>query len=97
MRTVGIREIKSKLSEYLRQVREGERILVTDRGRVVAELREPGPVIEGAGVPPRLWELATQGLVRLGSGQDPSLYPELPRLTPDGTAAQLLTEDRGEQ
>lgn len=97
MRTVGIREMKSKLSEYLRRVREGEHILVTDRGRVVAELREPGPVLEETGIPPRLWELASRGLVRLGGGQDPSLYPELQRLAADGTAARLLAEERGER
>jgi antitoxin (DNA-binding transcriptional repressor) of toxin-antitoxin stability system len=41
MRVVGIRELKSKLSEYLREVRAGEVFLVTDRDRVVAELRPP--------------------------------------------------------
>jgi len=42
MRAVGIRELKNRLSEYLRQVQQGERVLVTDRGRVIAELRPPG-------------------------------------------------------
>ena len=40
MRAVGIRELKNRLSEYLRQVQNGERVLVTDRGRVIAELRD---------------------------------------------------------
>ncbi|HSJ05549.1 MAG TPA: hypothetical protein VK936_02530 [Longimicrobiales bacterium] len=42
MRVVGVRELKAKLSEYLRDVRRGETFLVTDRDRVVAELRQPG-------------------------------------------------------
>jgi antitoxin (DNA-binding transcriptional repressor) of toxin-antitoxin stability system len=42
MRVVGVRELKAKLSEYLRDVRRGEVFLVTDRDRVVAELRQPG-------------------------------------------------------
>lgn len=36
--TVGIRELKSKLSEYMERTREGERFLVTDRGEPVAEI-----------------------------------------------------------
>jgi antitoxin (DNA-binding transcriptional repressor) of toxin-antitoxin stability system len=42
MRVVGIRELKARLSEYLRDVRRGEVFLVTDRQEVVAELRPPG-------------------------------------------------------
>ena len=41
MRAVAVRELKNRLSEYLRQAARGEIILVTDRGRVVAELRRP--------------------------------------------------------
>ncbi|MBV8201101.1 MAG: type II toxin-antitoxin system prevent-host-death family antitoxin [Acidobacteria bacterium] len=41
MKAVGIRELKNSLSEYLRQVRGGEEVLVTDRGKPVAELRAP--------------------------------------------------------
>ncbi len=35
---VGIRELKSRLSEYVGRAAKGERIVVTDRGREVAEL-----------------------------------------------------------
>ena len=35
---VGVRELKSKLSEYLGRVEAGEDIVVTDRGRPVARL-----------------------------------------------------------
>jgi antitoxin (DNA-binding transcriptional repressor) of toxin-antitoxin stability system len=36
---VGVKQLKSRLSEYLRLVRNGETVLVTDRDEVVAELR----------------------------------------------------------
>ncbi|HUN56696.1 MAG TPA: type II toxin-antitoxin system Phd/YefM family antitoxin [Candidatus Binataceae bacterium] len=39
MKSVGVKQLKSKLSEYLRLVRAGEIVLVTDRDEVVAELR----------------------------------------------------------
>ncbi len=41
MRTVGLKILKNKLSEYVRLVRGGETVLITDRDRVVAELRPP--------------------------------------------------------
>jgi antitoxin (DNA-binding transcriptional repressor) of toxin-antitoxin stability system len=66
MKVVGIRELKARLSEYLRDVRRGEVILVTDRQRVVAELRPPGtlpsPVHDD--VANRLDRLAASGDVR---------------------------------
>jgi antitoxin (DNA-binding transcriptional repressor) of toxin-antitoxin stability system len=43
MRTVGIKVLKNKLSEYVRAAAGGETVLVTDRDRVVAELRPPRP------------------------------------------------------
>ncbi len=36
--TVGIRELKAKLSEYVSRAANGEQIVVTDRGRPVARL-----------------------------------------------------------
>lgn len=42
MRAVGIKTLKNKLSEYIRAVAAGQTVLVTDRGRVVAEIVPPG-------------------------------------------------------
>jgi len=41
MRSVGIKTLKDKLSEYVRLVAGGETVLVTDHDRVVAELVPP--------------------------------------------------------
>jgi antitoxin (DNA-binding transcriptional repressor) of toxin-antitoxin stability system len=41
MRAVGIKLLKNRLSEYVRLAASGEVVLVTDRDRVVAELRPP--------------------------------------------------------
>jgi antitoxin (DNA-binding transcriptional repressor) of toxin-antitoxin stability system len=43
MKVVGIKELKNKLSEYVKLAKSGEVVLVTDRGDVVAELRAPTP------------------------------------------------------
>lgn len=39
MKSVGVKQLKTRLSEYLRLVRGGETVLITDRDEVVAELR----------------------------------------------------------
>jgi prevent-host-death family protein len=38
---VGVAELRQNLSRYLRRVERGERLLVTDRNRPVAELGPP--------------------------------------------------------
>ena len=43
MKTVGLKVLKNKLSEYVRIAAKGETVLVTDRGRVVAEMNAPQP------------------------------------------------------
>ena len=35
---VGVRDLKSRLSEYLRQVRQGQTVIITDHGRPVGRL-----------------------------------------------------------
>src|SRR3954465_4313540 len=41
MKTVGLKVLKNKLSEYVRAAASGETIVVTDRGRPVAEIVPP--------------------------------------------------------
>jgi prevent-host-death family protein len=36
---VGVRELKTRLGRYLREVRRGRTLVITDRGEPVAELR----------------------------------------------------------
>jgi antitoxin (DNA-binding transcriptional repressor) of toxin-antitoxin stability system len=52
MRSVGLKVLKNKLSEYVRLAAGGETVLVTDRDRVVAELVPPqagrSPVLSDA-------------------------------------------------
>jgi prevent-host-death family protein len=41
MTTVGVAELRQNLSRYLRLVEQGERLIVTERNRPVAELGPP--------------------------------------------------------
>ena len=98
MKTVGVRELKNRLSEYIRQVRSGEGVLVTDRGQVVAELTPPGHGATDASVPAGLLALARRHLLAIGAPSEDGLYPALPRSRRRKmTAAQLLREERGDR
>jgi prevent-host-death family protein len=57
MKTVELRELQNRLSHYVRQVRSGEGVLVTDRGEIVAELLPPGQGLDESGVPAGLMAL----------------------------------------
>ena len=64
---VGTRELKNRLSHYLRQLRDSrEPIYVTDRGEIVAELR---PVADGRVDSEVLLALAAAGELSLGNGR----------------------------
>ena len=95
MKSVGLRELKNRLSEYVREVRSGEGVLVTDRGEVVAELISPGPGGDERGVPSGLVALARKGQVTLGAPNNPTVYPKLARLLKRHRATELLNEERG--
>ncbi|MGI8926052.1 MAG: type II toxin-antitoxin system Phd/YefM family antitoxin [Tepidiformaceae bacterium] len=57
--TVGVREFKAHLSEYLRRVKAGEVVVITDRGRPVGRLI---PEATGASeVEAKAWEMVAAG------------------------------------
>ncbi len=65
METVGIRELKNRLSAYIRKVAAGDVVIVTDRGVVVAELVPPGWQRPAVDVHPGLLELVRRDGLRL--------------------------------
>lgn len=97
MRTIGIRELKARLSQVLREVQQGDPVLVTDRGRVVAELRLPDATA-WAGTSPStaLARLAAAGHLRLAE-PTPDPYPVSPIRSPAGLSRELLAQERGER
>jgi prevent-host-death family protein len=93
--TVGIRELKDNLSQYVRKVEAGARVSVTANGRVVAELVPAAGGARGrAGS--RFEALVEAGLVvpAAESGDPTEGWPTI-RLKP-GTARALIDEDRGD-
>jgi len=99
MRTIGVRELKAQLSKVLRDVQAGEVVLVTDRGRVVAEVRRPDASAWAASPTERaIARLAATGDLRVGerSSAPYNSYRESPITSAEGTARALLDADRGD-
>ena len=65
MTTVGIRELRDRLSDYLRRVKAGERLVVTDRGRAVAVISPPADEPTSR----QFEELLREGIGRWGGGK----------------------------
>ena len=92
METIGIENLKDKLSECLRAVAAGETVRVTDSGRVVAEIvppRDEAAVAAAtpAATPEEKWaELIRQGVVT------PAKVPPGQRLPPHSLAIMTLAE-----
>jgi prevent-host-death family protein len=94
VRSVGLKALKNKLSEYVRLASRGEVILVTDRDKVVAELVPPRDTRADLVSDATLAQLVRTGVLA------PPLYPPSPppRATRTSTLAELLAEldaDRG--
>jgi prevent-host-death family protein len=94
MRTTGIRNLKDHLSRYIARAAAGERVLITDRGRPVAELVPPAREFTYRS---RHDELVASGVIRLPlEAGDPFADWATAKL-PKGTAVTLINEDRAER
>jgi prevent-host-death family protein len=98
MKAVGVRELKAHLSRYLRDVQAGETVLVTDRGRVIAELRgAPESAQQESAVDRGLRLLGGRTALTVLELHDPGAYVASPARSADGTARALLDAERGER
>ena len=89
MTTVGVAELRQNLSRYLRLVAQGERLVVTERNRPVAELGPPPTTGEA------LDRLIAEGRVSRPTRRN---LPAPLRLDGDPTAlSNALNEIRGDR
>ena len=88
-RSVGIRELKSKLSECVREVKHGATIIVTEHGKRVARL-----VPEGDSLDERL-EMLRKASVVLWSGRRLGRAKAGVRPRGKRTVADIVVEHRG--
>jgi prevent-host-death family protein len=87
--TVGSRELKNRLGEYLRRVKAGETILITERGKPVGQIV---PIQDD--LPTRLNKLVEAGVVEWNGQPVP---PYQPKVVNRGKQllSELVVEERG--
>jgi prevent-host-death family protein len=93
-RSAAVAELKANLSRFLRHVKAGEEVLVTERGVAVARIV---PVVKGDEVGDELRDLERQGLAKVGTSVLPADFWALPRpRDPKCTVRHGLAKEREE-
>lgn len=91
-RSVGARELKTRLGTYIEQVRRGVTLIVTERGEPVAELR---PIGRKRDEPSRLEALRARGLLTRQSRARLSPFRPI-RIAGPGLARSVI-DDRADR
>ncbi|HEX9899421.1 MAG TPA: type II toxin-antitoxin system prevent-host-death family antitoxin [Candidatus Methylomirabilis sp.] len=86
--TVGVRELKARLSEYLRQVKKGRTVVITEHGKPVGRLVPAGQSLEQ-----RLQAMIDAGLAEWNGKPLPPVKP-VAKLRGGKSIADLIIEDR---
>ena len=102
MKAVGIKVLKDNLSKYLRQVRSGETILVTDRDEVIAEIHRPTHPVPGkvSRLQAFIEDEARRGSIIPASRRTPDSFSklqEVPRPTGPIDVQGLLSEIKADR
>lgn len=86
--TVGVRDLKNRLSAHLGRVKEGEELVVTEHGRPIARLSPVGADVD------RMTALVEAGIVRPPTTTRRRLPAERVRLTGGGSVDDDVADQR---
>lgn len=93
MGQVGVKVLKNRLTEYLRRVKEGDEVIVTERGKPVAVIQPLRGEVHLESLEARLARMAARGAITLPSR---TLRPTVPRVRVGGRpiSKQILESRR---
>jgi len=94
METAGVAELKAKLSDYLKRVKAGEEVIVTERGKAIARMV---PFTRSGPTPAEYEEMIRTGIIRPAKRQElpPDFWDQMPA-DPKGSVLRALLEEREE-
>lgn len=91
---VAIAALKAQLSDYLRQVKGGRELIITERGRPIALLRPLTDALEDG---TRVEDLVARGAARAPErGADVELWRRSRPADPSGRSLDILLEERAD-
>jgi prevent-host-death family protein len=94
MKITAVSNLKARLSEYLSQVKAGNEVLITDRGKPVARLV---PISRKKVARESVTRMEKNGLIKLGSGRLPKGFWAMPRAEdPKDLVLKALMQEREE-
>lgn len=85
---IGTRELKNRLSQYLRRVKAGETLVITERGKPVGQIVPIQPDLTA-----RLKQLAAAGVVEWNGQPLPSYRPKAVNRS-ERLLSDLIAEER---
>ncbi|MDO8532830.1 MAG: type II toxin-antitoxin system Phd/YefM family antitoxin [Dehalococcoidia bacterium] len=85
---VGLRELRGKLGHYMRRVRKGERVTVTEHGKDVAVIVPPEQTDEEKA----LWNMVKEGKAQWSGGKPQGM--KKPVKVRGKPASQIVLEER---
>ena len=89
MQTVGVRDLKNRLSHHLKRVRAGARLTVTERGKPIATLAP----VEQKNDHAWIWKMVAEGRAHWSGGK-PTGSKNPPKNTGQKLGSDIIIEDR---
>ena len=92
MKTTTVSQLKTALSAYLRRVKTGEEVLITEYSRPIARLL---PIANPVTLSAHLQDMEQKGLLKRGEKTLPADFGNLPRpADPQGAVRSTVLNDR---
>jgi len=93
-KTIGIREMKAHLSGYLRDVKQGGELLISERGRAIARIVPVGAPAEEGKLHSSLIKMALAGAILLPPSYKPPRPPKFRKKVKGSLFSKAVIEDR---
>lgn len=93
MSTVGIKDLKNRLTQYLRRTKGGEEVVVTERGKPIAVIQPISSGARPASREARLAQMAAKGRLTLPTRKPPKRVPKV-RVSGAPLSRTILEERR---
>lgn len=93
MQLVGVKELKNKLTYYLKLTKEGDKIIITDRGTPVAVIHSIDHIEDNAVGEERIAALGKKGLIKLKIKQGKMIPFKSVEVT-GKPASEIILEER---